>query len=62
MYHFASEPMRVHWKSRNLMESSINELDEQKRWKVIIWLFGSSLDQPSNLGMLDGNLDGMTSQ
>jgi hypothetical protein len=31
MYHFFAKPVRVHWKSRNLMESSINELDEHQR-------------------------------
>jgi hypothetical protein len=31
MYHFAAEPVRVHWKSRNRMESSIKELDEHQR-------------------------------
>jgi hypothetical protein len=35
MYHFDAEPMRVCWKSCNLMESSINELDEHQRWKFI---------------------------
>jgi hypothetical protein len=31
IYNFASEPVRVHWKSRNQMESSIKELDEHQR-------------------------------
>jgi hypothetical protein len=62
MYHFATEPIRVHWKSHNRMESSIKELDEQKRWKVMTWLFGSSPDLPSNFGMSDGNLVGITGQ
>jgi hypothetical protein len=28
IYHFATKPVRVRWKSRNRMESSIKELDE----------------------------------
>jgi hypothetical protein len=62
MYHFAIEPVRVCWKSHNFMESSINELDEHQRWKVMTLLFGSSPDRPSNLGMSDGNLAGMMGQ
>jgi hypothetical protein len=31
MYHFDVESMRIRWKSCNLMESSINELDEHQR-------------------------------
>jgi hypothetical protein len=62
IYHFSSEPVRVHWKSRNRMESSIKELDENQRWKVMRWLFGSSLDLPSNFGMSDGNLSRIMGQ
>jgi hypothetical protein len=62
IYHFASEPVRVRWKSRNRMESSIKELDEHHRWKVMTWLFGSSPGLQSNFGMSDDNLDGITSQ
>jgi hypothetical protein len=60
IYHFAVEPVRVRWKSRNRMESSIKELDEHQMWKVMTWLFGSSPDLPSNFGMSDGNLAGIT--
>jgi hypothetical protein len=60
IYHFAAEPVRVCWKSHNRMESSIKELDEHKRWKVMTWLFRSSPDLPSNFGMSDGNLAGIT--
>jgi hypothetical protein len=62
IYHFAAEPMRICWKSRNRMESSIKELDEHQRWKVMTWLFGSSPDLLSNFGMSNGNLAGITGQ
>ena len=62
IYHFAAEPMRVRWKSRNRMESSIKEMDEHQRWKVMTWLFGSSPSLPSNFGMSNGNLVGITGQ
>jgi hypothetical protein len=62
IYHFAAEPVSVRWKSHNRIESSIKELDEHQRWKVMTWLFGSSLDLLLNFGMLDGNLDGITGQ
>jgi hypothetical protein len=35
IYHLVVEPVRVRWKSRNLIESSINELEEHQRWKVM---------------------------
>jgi hypothetical protein len=31
IYHFATEPVRVRWKSRSHMESSTKELDENQR-------------------------------
>jgi hypothetical protein len=40
----------------------MRELDEHHKWKVIRWLFGSSLDFPSNFGILEGSLDGIVSQ
>jgi hypothetical protein len=62
IYHFAVEPVRVRWKSRNRMELSIKELDEHQRCKVMTCLFGSSPDLPSNFGMSDGILVGITGQ
>ena len=62
IYHFAVEPVRVHWKSCNQIESSIKELDEHQRWKVMTWLFGSSPDLLSNFGVSDSNLDGIMDQ
>jgi hypothetical protein len=62
IYHFVAKPMRVHWKSRNQMESSIKELDEHQRWKFVTCLFGSSPYLPSNFRMSDGNLAGITGQ
>jgi hypothetical protein len=44
------------------MESSIKELDEHQRWKFMTWLFGSSPSLPSNFGMSDSNLSGITVQ
>jgi hypothetical protein len=40
IYHFIIEPVRIHLKVHNLMESSIKELEEHHRWKVITWLLG----------------------
>jgi hypothetical protein len=57
IYHLVVEPVRVHWKRRNQIESSINELDEHQRWNVITWLLGSSPGFASNLGIYDGNLE-----
>jgi hypothetical protein len=62
IYHFSAEPIRVHWKSHNRMESSIKELDEHQRWKIMTWLFGSSPNLLSNFGMSDGSLAGTTIQ
>jgi hypothetical protein len=62
IYHLATEPVRVRWKIRNIIESSINELDEHQRYKVTTLLFGSSPHQPSNLRMSNGNLNGMIGQ
>jgi hypothetical protein len=62
IYHFVAKPVRVHCKIRNRMESSIKELDEHQRWKFMTWLFGSSPNLPSNFGMSDGNLAGITGQ
>jgi hypothetical protein len=35
IYHLVATPVRVHWKSRSQMESSIKEFEEHHRWKVI---------------------------
>jgi hypothetical protein len=53
---FSIGPMRVCWKRHNLMESSIKELEEHHRWKVIMWLLGSSWAYLSNFGISEGNL------
>jgi hypothetical protein len=44
------------------MESSIRDLDEHKRWRVMTWFFGSSFALPSNFGMSNGNLASITGQ
>jgi hypothetical protein len=62
MYHLVAEPIRVRWKRRKRIESSINEFDEHHKWNVITWLFGSSPGLPSNLWTLKGNLVGITGQ
>jgi len=51
LYHFAATPIRVHWKSRNRMESLFNEFDEHRRENVVTWSPESSPSLPSNLGM-----------
>jgi hypothetical protein len=55
MYHLEATPIKVHWKSINLIESSIMELEEHQRWKDMIWLEGSSPGLPSNLGISKGS-------
>jgi len=62
IYHLAMDPIRVHWKSCNRMELSMKEFEEQHRWKVITWLLGYSPGFPSNLGILEGCLEGMGGQ
>ena len=62
MYHLATAPVRVHWNSLGLMESSTMLLDEHHRWNVIIWFWGHSPTLPSNLGMSDSSLVGMGGQ
>jgi hypothetical protein len=42
------------------MESSIILLEEHHKWKVMTWLARSSLAFPSNLGMSEGSLVGIT--
>jgi hypothetical protein len=44
------------------MESSIKELDEHQRWKVMTRLFRSSPGLPSNFGMSDSNMVSITGQ
>ena len=51
MYHLATAPIKVLWKSLNQMMSSIKEFEEHHRWKVMMWVLGSSFAFPSNLGM-----------
>ena len=62
MYHLAAAPIKVHWKSLKRMLSSINEFEEHHRWNVMMWVLGSPLAFPSNLGMLEGNLVGIGGQ
>jgi hypothetical protein len=62
IYHLAAEPVSVHWKRRKCIELSIKEFDEHHKWKVITWLFGSSLGLPSNFGLSEGNLVGIIGQ
>jgi hypothetical protein len=40
----------------------MREFDEHHKWKVITWLFGSSLDFSSNIGISEGSLAGITIQ
>jgi hypothetical protein len=40
----------------------MREFDEHHKWKVITWLFGSSPDFPSNFGISEGSLAGITGQ
>jgi hypothetical protein len=35
-------PIKIHWKSINLIESSKMELEEHQRWKDMMWLEGYS--------------------
>ena len=62
IYHFAAEPVSVRWKRRKRMESSMRELDEHHKWKVITWLFGSSLNFLSNFGISEGSFVGIAGQ
>ena len=56
MYHFATLLIRVRWNRRNWTESSLKELDEHHRWKVVTWSPKYLLGLPSNFGMSKGNL------
>jgi hypothetical protein len=40
----------------------MREFDEHHKWKVVTWLFVSSLDFPSNFGISEGSLVGITGQ
>jgi hypothetical protein len=40
----------------------MREFDEHHKWKFITWLFGSSPGFPSNFGISEGSLAGMTGQ
>ena len=62
MYHLAAAPVRVHWNSLSLMESSTMLFDEHHRCNVIMWFWGHSPALPSNLGMSNGSLVGMGGQ
>jgi hypothetical protein len=41
------------------MESSMMLFEEHHKWKVMIWLAGSSPAFPSNLGIFEGSLAGI---
>ena len=62
MYHLVVAPVRVHWNSLSMMESSTMLLDEHHRWNVIMWFWGHSPTLPSNLGMSDGSSVGIGGQ
>jgi hypothetical protein len=62
IYHLVAEHVSVCWKRRKHIESSIKEFDEHHKWKFITWLFGSSPGLPSNFGISEGNLAGITGQ
>jgi len=62
IYHVDATPVNVRWKSLNLILLSISELEENHRWKFMIWLARSSPALPSNFGMSDGNLVGTRGQ
>ena len=62
MYNLVTFLVRVHWNNLSLIESSIREFDEHNKWKVVIWLPGSSLVFPSNLGISDRSLAGTGGQ
>ena len=59
MYHLAATPVRVHWNSLSLIESSTMLFDEHHRWNVMMWFWGNYPTFPSNLGMSEGILVGM---
>ena len=59
-YHLDDGPVRVHWSNLNWMELSMMLFEEHHRWNVMIWLAGSSPTFPSNLGMSEGSLVGIT--
>jgi hypothetical protein len=44
------------WNNHNQMESSVMLLEENRRWKDMMWLVGSSASFPSSFGMYEGNL------
>ena len=62
MYHLAAAPIRVHWNSLSLMDSSTMFFDKHHRWNVIMWFWGHSPALPLNVGMYDGSLVGMGGQ
>ena len=49
----------VLWQTLSLILSSNKELDQHHNWNVIMWLDGSSLGFPSNLGMSEGSFMGI---
>ena len=61
IYHFSTTPIKVLWKSINLILSSINEFEEHHR-RVMMCVLGSSFTFPSNLGMSDGSFVEMRGQ
>ena len=62
MYHLVDAPFKALWESLNLTLSSIKEFEEHHRWKVMMWVLGSSFAFPSNLRMSEGNLARMGGQ
>ena len=62
MYYLPTTPMRVHWNSISLIESSTMMLDEHHRWNVMMWFCGHSPIFSSNLGISKGSLVGMGGQ
>ena len=62
IYHFIAEPVSFRWKRRKQIESSMRELDEHHKWKVMTWLFRSSSGFLSNFGISEGGLVGMAGQ
>jgi hypothetical protein len=54
--HLADGPVSVRWNNLKQMESSMMLFEEHHKWKVMIWLAGSSPASPSNLGMSKGSL------
>ena len=61
-YHLEASPVSMRWNNLRQIDSSVMELEEHHIWKDQIWLEGSSLARPSNLGMSEGSLVGIAGQ